>query len=275
MHVVIGCGLAPGLSDVLARHAAGALDTVDEIHVSRLGRRRRPLRGVGASRADRDPGLEWRDGAYLHDRSQGAQLVWFPDPVGARECELVATGVELLVAAHPGVERVTARLGAPVESARPQLASVPTATRPHRGVGLGPGRGLGPAGRRARRARLRGDRAHRGRHRHRARRGRWVARHALPRVAVGRARCLRPRPRRHRGAVPRRARAAGREGGGVRGRGRRLTTRVVGGQAAGCATHVAGEPCTWYRVNRGSSVSPYSSNAIWPVRPAASAAARR
>ncbi len=118
--VVIGCGLAPGLSDVLARHAAGALDTVDEIHVARWG-----VAGArcaaSARRAQRDPGLEWRDGAYLHDRRQSAQLVWFPDPVGARECELVATGVELLVAAAPGVERVTARLGAPSRSGRPRL----------------------------------------------------------------------------------------------------------------------------------------------------------
>jgi hypothetical protein len=110
--VVVGCGLAPGLSDVLARHAAGALDTVDEIHVARWG-----VAGdrcaASARRAQREPGLEWRDGAYVHDRRQGAQLVWFPDPVGARECDLVATGVELLVAAAPGVERVTARLGAP------------------------------------------------------------------------------------------------------------------------------------------------------------------
>lgn len=110
--VAIGCGLAPGLSDVLARHAAGALDTVDEIHVARWG-----VAGdrcaASARRAQREPGLEWRDGSYVHDRRQGTQLVWFPDPVGARECTLVAAGVELLVTAAPGVQRVTARLGAP------------------------------------------------------------------------------------------------------------------------------------------------------------------
>jgi hypothetical protein len=110
--VLVGCGLAPGLSDVLARHAAGALDTVDEIHVARWGVAGERC-AASARRAQREPGLEWRDRAYVHDRHQGAQLVWFPDPVGARECELVATGVELLVSANPGVERVTARLGAP------------------------------------------------------------------------------------------------------------------------------------------------------------------
>ena len=44
-----GCGLAPGLADVLARHAASALGAVDEIHVARAGsadpprRRRSPI----------------------------------------------------------------------------------------------------------------------------------------------------------------------------------------------------------------------------------------
>src|SRR4029079_16999015 len=55
-----------------------------------------------------------REEAVAHDRHRGDELIWFPDPVGARECELVATGVELLASATPGVERVTVRLGAPV-----------------------------------------------------------------------------------------------------------------------------------------------------------------
>ena len=49
----------------------------------------------------------------MHEKHRHAELIWFPDPVGARECELVATGVELLVAANPGAGRVTARLGVP------------------------------------------------------------------------------------------------------------------------------------------------------------------
>ena len=35
--VLAGCGLAPGLADVLVRHAGGALDSVDEVHVARFG----------------------------------------------------------------------------------------------------------------------------------------------------------------------------------------------------------------------------------------------
>ncbi|MET0276155.1 MAG: hypothetical protein ABW211_04835 [Acidimicrobiia bacterium] len=130
--VVAGCGLAPGLSDVLARHAAAALDTVDEIHVARWG-----VGGdtcaASARRAAREPGLEWRDHSYVPDRRHGTEIVWFPEPVGARECQLVATGVELLVTAHPGVERVTARMGLP-----PSRLSLRTRLTPpsHRDAGV-------------------------------------------------------------------------------------------------------------------------------------------
>lgn len=111
-YVVAGCGLAPGLTDVLARHAVGALDAVDELHVARWG-----VAGdesvAEARRAQREEAREWRDGELVHEKHRGAELIWFPDPVGARECELVASGVELLVAANPGAGRVTARLGVP------------------------------------------------------------------------------------------------------------------------------------------------------------------
>ena len=103
----LGCGLAPGLADVLARHAAGALDSVDEVHVARWGvagrrvRERAPRARTGSRRSS---GVTARSCTSEH---RHAELIWFPDPVGARECELVATGVELLVAANPGVGRVT------------------------------------------------------------------------------------------------------------------------------------------------------------------------
>jgi hypothetical protein len=111
--VVAGCGLAPGLTDVLARHAVGALDSVDELHVARWG-----VAGsesaAEARRTQREEAREWRDGELVHEKHRHAELIWYPDPVGARECELVATGVELLVSANPGAGRITARLGVPV-----------------------------------------------------------------------------------------------------------------------------------------------------------------
>jgi hypothetical protein len=135
VQVAVGCGLAPGLGDVLARHAAGALDEVDELHVARWG-----VAGdsclESVRRAHREPGLEWRDRAFVEDRAHGTELVWFPDPVGARECKLVATGVELLVAANPMVERATMRLGGPTQ--RPWVPRVLTShARRDPGAGWG------------------------------------------------------------------------------------------------------------------------------------------
>jgi hypothetical protein len=106
------CGLAPGLADVLARHASDALDSVDEIHVARSG-----VAGLAciaaARRARRGPALEWREGEWCEDRRGTGALVWFPDPVGPRECVPVADGIALLVRAFPSVRRTTVRLDEP------------------------------------------------------------------------------------------------------------------------------------------------------------------
>jgi len=110
--VAPGCGLAPGLADVLARHAADALDSVDEVHVARSGVAG-PACLVAARRARRAPALEWRDGEWHEERRATAELVWFPDPIGARECEPVASGIALLVHTFPGIVRATVRLGEP------------------------------------------------------------------------------------------------------------------------------------------------------------------
>jgi hypothetical protein len=109
--VVTGCGLAPGLSDVLARHAADAFSVVEEVHVARIG-----AAGPACAEDVRDarratPG-EWRDGTWRADRAFGPELVWFPEPVGARECQLVTAGVAATVAAVPAARHVTMRFGA-------------------------------------------------------------------------------------------------------------------------------------------------------------------
>jgi saccharopine dehydrogenase-like NADP-dependent oxidoreductase len=108
-----GCGLAPGLADALARHAADALDSVDEIHVARAGSAG-PACTAAVRRSRRDPAVEWRDGGWRDERRPNPELVWFPDPIGSRECAPVAVGVALLVRAFPGVRRVTVRFAEPV-----------------------------------------------------------------------------------------------------------------------------------------------------------------
>jgi Shikimate / quinate 5-dehydrogenase len=110
--VVAGCALVPGLGDVLARHAADGLDEADEVHVARVGAAGPEC--VGALRKmRRDRPREWHDGAWLTPRRLGSQLVWFPDPIGARECEVVAPGVELLRDALPEVRHASLRAGEP------------------------------------------------------------------------------------------------------------------------------------------------------------------
>ena len=112
--VAPGCGLAPGLADVLARHAADALDAVDEIHVARAGSAG-PASTAALRRALRDPVVEWRDGDWREERHPNQELVWFPEPIGARECSPVTVGAALLVHAFPGVQRVTIRLAQPLD----------------------------------------------------------------------------------------------------------------------------------------------------------------
>jgi hypothetical protein len=112
-----GCGLVPGLADVLARHAADALDRADEVHVARTGAAG-PACIEALRRARHERALEWRAGAWQTSRKVGPLLVWFPDPVGARECEVAAAGASALLQAVPDAERVTVRVDeAPVRSA--------------------------------------------------------------------------------------------------------------------------------------------------------------
>ncbi len=106
--VAVGCGLAPGLADVLARHAGAALDRVDEVHVARAGVAG-PASRASVRRARHERPAEWRHGEWDRERHGGAELVWFPDPIGARECETVAAGTALLVDSLPGLERATTR----------------------------------------------------------------------------------------------------------------------------------------------------------------------
>lgn len=111
--LVVGAAMSPGLSCLLARHAAGLLDAVDEVHVARDGaggpacarQRLRALRGTAT---------EWRDGAWVRRGGfSGRELCYFPDPIGALDCYRAALAEPaVLVDAFPAAERVTARLAA-------------------------------------------------------------------------------------------------------------------------------------------------------------------
>ena len=134
--VVAGAGFGPGLTDVLVAHAASTFDSVDEIHVSRLGTggpacaRQHHLALAGET-------TEWRDGVWARKRAgSGRELTWFPDPVGPADCYRAAVPDPLLLAAaFPGVVRVTARIAA---NRRDRFtARLPMLRPPHRETGLG------------------------------------------------------------------------------------------------------------------------------------------
>ncbi|MEA3020544.1 MAG: hypothetical protein QOI47_2068 [Actinomycetota bacterium] len=134
--VIAGAGFGPGLSDLLAAHAASTFDSIDEIHVSRLGTGG-PACARQHHRSLAGETVEWRDGAWERRRAgSGRELTWFPDPVGPADCYRAAVPDPLLLAAaFPGVDRVTARLAA---TRRDRLtAHLPMLRPPHRETGLG------------------------------------------------------------------------------------------------------------------------------------------
>ncbi len=128
--VLVGAGFMPGLTGLLARHAAAEFDEVDEIHVAKVG-----TGGPACARqhhgALRSSGLDWRDGRWTkRSGGSGRELVWFPDPVAGQDCYRGALpDALLLVPAFPGVSRVTARVAA---TRRDRLTSpLPMLRRPH------------------------------------------------------------------------------------------------------------------------------------------------
>jgi hypothetical protein len=134
--VAVGAGFSPGLSCLLAAHAAALLDRVTEVHVSRVGTGG-PACARQHHRALRGEAVDWRDGEWLHRASgSGRELCWFPDPIGGRDCYRAALpDPRLLVGAFPGVERVTARLAA---TRRDRLTSrLPMLRKPHPDGGPG------------------------------------------------------------------------------------------------------------------------------------------
>jgi saccharopine dehydrogenase-like NADP-dependent oxidoreductase len=128
--VVVGAGFSPGLSCLLARHAARDLDVVDEVHVARSGTGG-PACARSHHRALGGQALDWRDhGWQRRPGGSGRELCWFPDPIGARDCyRAELPDALLLVPAFEGVGRVTARLSG---TRRDRLtARLPMLRRPH------------------------------------------------------------------------------------------------------------------------------------------------
>ena len=134
--VVVGAGMAPGLSGLLARHLAPMLHTVDELHVATHG-----TAGPACARQHHDAlgsrAVFWHDGEWQESPGgSGRDLVWFPEPVEAHDCYRAAIpDPVLLQRAFAGVNRISARVSA---TRRDRLtARLPMLTPPHASGDLG------------------------------------------------------------------------------------------------------------------------------------------
>jgi hypothetical protein len=134
--VVVGAGMSPGLTELLARYLVARLAACDEIHVAVHGT-------AGPSCARRHHGALGSRATALHDGAwvtrtggSGRELCWFPEPVGAYDCYNADLPAPLLLhEAFPEVSRISARISA---TRRDRLtARLPMLSPPHREGGVG------------------------------------------------------------------------------------------------------------------------------------------
>ena len=135
-NTVVGAGMAPGLSGLLARYLAAQLNHVEELHVA--------VHGTGGPACARqhhhalgDTALGWHDGDWIEPPGgSGRELVWFPEPVLAHDCYRAALGDPLLLRrSFPQTQRISARMSA---TRRDRLtARFPMLTPPHAAGDLG------------------------------------------------------------------------------------------------------------------------------------------
>ena len=134
--LVVGCGVAPGLSGLVARYLAAQLHVVDELHVAIHG-----TAGPECARQHHhalgDTALGWHDNEWIEPPGgSGRDLVWFPEPIAAHDCYRAALADPLLLQrAFPTASRISARVSA---TRRDRLtARLPMLLPPHASGNLG------------------------------------------------------------------------------------------------------------------------------------------
>jgi hypothetical protein len=134
--LVVGAGMAPGLTGLLARLSASKLATCDEIHVSVHGTAG-PACARQHHRALRGRSLGLHDGEWIHPPAgSGRELCWFPEPVGPYDCYRAELASPLLLnQAFSDVDRISARVSA---NRRDRFTAwLPMLSPPHREGGVG------------------------------------------------------------------------------------------------------------------------------------------
>jgi len=111
--LVVGAGLAPGLTGLIAAHLAAQLDVAEEIHVAVHGTggpacARQHHRALGSTSTG------WHDGEWIvRPGGSGRELCWFPEPIGALDCYRAAVADPLVLhRAFPSAQRISARVSA-------------------------------------------------------------------------------------------------------------------------------------------------------------------
>jgi hypothetical protein len=134
--LVVGAGMSPGLTGLLARMLADQLASCDEIHVAIHG-----TAGPACARNQHDALGGWAvgfvDGTWIQRRAgSGRELTYFPEPVGPYDCyRAELTSPILLHESFPDALRLSARISA---NRRDRLtARLPMLTPPHREGGIG------------------------------------------------------------------------------------------------------------------------------------------
>jgi len=134
--LVIGAGMSPGLSGLLARLLAREFARVDEVHVGIHGTAgpacaRQHHRAFARSSVTIVGGIE-----RLSNAGTGRELIWFPEPVGAYDCYRAEVPAPLLLRrVFPTAERITARMSA---NRRDRFTSrLPMLRSPHSEGGVG------------------------------------------------------------------------------------------------------------------------------------------
>jgi hypothetical protein len=134
--LIVGGGVAPGLTGLLARYLSGQLHTLDELHVAIHG-----TAGPECARQHHnalgDTALGWHDNEWIEPPGgSGRDLVWFPEPIAAHDCYRAALADPLLLQrAFPTASRISARVSA---TRRDRLtARLPMLLPPHATGDLG------------------------------------------------------------------------------------------------------------------------------------------
>ncbi len=120
--IVPGCGVAPGLTNILARLGADELDAVDAVRIySYISHPLWTSPGIVITRFDASTGMSAvREDGVLVERPSfsGAERIAFPEPYGEQEVHLVPHPEPVTLPRYLDVRNVVFKVGYPADESR-------------------------------------------------------------------------------------------------------------------------------------------------------------